>query len=310
MIDKNIRILYLGTPEFSATVLKGLLDAGYNVVAVLSQEDKPVGRKKIIMPTPVKQVALDHNIKVYQFEKASDHDDFLDEVKPDMIISCAFGQKTSVYFNSYPRLGSYNVHGSYLPKLRGGAPIHHALMDGYSYTGVTIMGIGEKMDSGLMYSRARLDITDDDDLESLNAKLQIIGRDLLLETLPKLINGELKGEEQDLNEVTFGFTIKKEQEKLDFNKTAREVFNHIRALCPNPGSYCFLNDKILKIYKSKIYEEESEKQPGKIEIINKDMVVYCKKGSIKLLDVQLTGKNRMDIKSFLNGNKEELKELK
>jgi len=307
---ENVRILYLGTPEFSATVLKGLINANYNVVAVLSQPDKPVGRKKIIEPTPVKKVALEHNIPVYQFDHVTEHEDFLDEVKPDIIISCAFGQKTSMHFNEYPKFGAVNVHGSYLPELRGGAPIHHALIDGYKYTGMTIMSMGEKMDSGLIYSREKIDILDTDDLESLTQKLQIIGRDLLLKTLPDILSGKNKGFEQDPNLVTYGFTIKKEQEIIDFNKTAREVFNHIRGLSPEPSAHTTLNGKVFKIFKSSINEEDSNKTPGTIEFNNKDLIVYCKKGSIKVLDVQLEGKKRMDIKSFLNGNKEELKEFK
>lgn len=306
----DLRILYLGTSEFSATVLKGLLDANYNVIGVVSQCDKPVGRKKEIKPTPVKQVASEHNIPVYQFESLTENEKFIEDLKPDINISCAYGQKTSMYFNEYPKYKSINVHGSYLPYLRGGAPIHHAIIDGYKFTGVTIMSMGEKMDSGLMFSRAKMDILDSDDLESLSNRMQIVATNLLLESLPKIISGELKGEEQDPSLVTYGFTIKKEQEKIDFNKTAREVFNKIRGLCPNPGAYGLLNDKTLKIYKSAIVEEESNEKVGTIKVVNKDVIVYCGKGSIKLLDVQLQGKNRMDIKSFLNGNKEELKEIK
>ena len=305
----DLRILFMGTPVFAKEVLQSLLDNNYPVVAVVSQMDKPVGRKQILQPTPVKELALAHNIKVYQFEKIRNNLEFLDECKPTLIITCAYGQIVPNGLLSYPKYGCINVHGSLLPALRGGAPIHHALIDGYDKTGITIMDMIDKMDAGDIYTQQEVIIDDEDNLDSLNLKMIKCAKELLIKTLPDYLDGKLKRQVQDESKVTFGYNIKKEEEIIDFNKPSREVFNLIRGLSSIPCAHTVLNGKIFKIYKTKVIDSSSNKQPGLIEHDNKHLYVYCNPGKLEILEVQLEGKSKMDVKSFLNGTKEVLEKF-
>ncbi len=307
---EDVRILFMGTPVFAAEILKTLKENNYNVVGVVSQLDKPVGRKQILEPTPVKKTAIDLEIPVYQFDKIKNHLDFLDQVKPDLIITCAYGQILPKYILDYPHLGCINVHASLLPKLRGGAPIHHSIIDGYTKTGISIMDMVEAMDAGDIYSQIEVNIDDEDNLDSLSIKLIEAAKKILIDTLPKYLNGTVKRLKQDENLVTFGFNIKKEEERIDFNKPVREVFNLIRGLSSIPCAHCFINDKICKIYKTQIVEENTINEAGEVICTNKEMIIKCAKGSLRVLELQMEGKKRMDIKSFLNGNKEEIRGAK
>jgi len=304
----NPRILYMGTPDFSATILQGLIDNNYNVVALVSQPDRPVGRKKIIEATPTKKVALAHNIPVYQVEKIRNEYDFIKKIKPDIIITCAYGQIVPQAVLDIPPYGCVNVHASLLPKLRGGAPIHHAIIDGYKKTGITIMEMTAGMDAGKIYMVKETPISDEDDLETLSNRLQIIGRDLLLEFLPPYLKGKIKGVEQDESEVTYAYNIKKEEEEIDWHKEARAIFNQVRGLYPKPATYTSLDNEIVKIYKVRIKEEESKKEPGSILNSNKELVVACGKGSLEILELQPAGKKVMAASQYLNGVGQNLKD--
>ena len=292
----------MGTPDFAATVLEGLLDdANYDVLAVVTQPDRAVGRKKEIKMTPVKEVALAHNLPVYQPEKMSGSDEMAElmTLGADGIVTAAFGQflptklLDSVDF-------AVNVHASLLPKYRGGAPIHYAIINGDEEAGVTIMEMVKKMDAGDMIAKASTPITDEDNVGTMFEKLAVIGCDLLLKTLPDYIAGNIKPEPQDESKATFSPNITPEEERIDWNKSAREVFNHIRGLYPWPVAHTLLDGKRFKIYEASLAEGQG--QPGQIIEKGKEtLVVATGDGAISLKTVQLAGKPRMSVVDFLNG---------
>ena len=296
------KLIFMGTPDFSATVLKGLLDdSNYNVLAVVTQPDRAVGRKKEIKMAPVKEVALAHNLPVYQPEKMSGSEEMAElmTLGADGIVTAAFGQflptklLDSVDF-------AVNVHASLLPKYRGGAPIHYAIINGEEEAGVTIMEMVKKMDAGDMIAKASTPITDDDNVGTMFEKLAVIGRDLLLKTLPDYIAGNIKPEPQDESKATFSPNITPEQERIDWNKSARDVFNHIRGLYPWPVAHTLLDGKRFKIYEATLAEGHGK--PGEIiEKGKKSLVVATGDGAISLKTVQPAGKPRMNIVDFLNG---------
>ena len=310
---KNKKIIFLGTPEFAACVLEGLLVENYNVIAVVSQPDKPVGRKRILTPTPVKEVALKHNLPVYQPVSLRKDYEFLKELDFDMLITTAYGQILPQAVLDLAKINNINVHASLLPKFRGGAPIHRSIIEGHKETGVTIMEMVDKMDAGRMYAKAIYPINDEINTTELFKELAIVGKELLLKTLPALLNNELEGEVQNEEEVTYAFNIKREEEKIDFNKTTVEVHNLIRGLADVPGAYCIYKEKQFKIYKAKVYELKNDNvEVGTLKIEGKNnLLVKCLDGYLQLLSIQMEGKQKMDVKSFLNGiNKEELVKYK
>ena len=303
-MNKDIRVVFMGTPEFAVPILEGLIN-NYNVVGVVSQPDKEVGRKRILTKTPIKEVAEKSNILVLQPSKIREDYNGVLDLKPDIIVTCAYGQIIPKEILDCPRLGCINVHASLLPKLRGGAPIHKAIIDGYEKTGITIMYMDEKMDNGDIISQSEIKITDDMTTEILHDKLSIMGRELLLETLPSIIDGTNDRIKQDESEVTFAWNIKREEEKIDFSKSARVVFNQIRGLNSWPGAYCYLDDKVLKIYDVIYNDYVSEKDPGTIiDIDKKGIVIALNGGSIIIVSLKLEGKRKMNFKEFLNGNKD------
>ena len=221
---KNKKVVFMGTPEFSIPVLEMLIE-NTNVVLVVTQPDSYVGRKHELKYTPVKECALKHNIPVFQPEKVRKETDEILKYNPDIIITCAYGQIIPSVLLDTPKYKAVNVHASLLPKLRGGSPLHRCIIDGYSETGVTIMYMAPGMDDGDIITQKSIKIEDTDNVGTIHDKLSILGRNLLLETLPSIFNGTNGRTRQDENEVTFAYNIKREEEKLDFNKTARAVFN-------------------------------------------------------------------------------------
>lgn len=298
-MDK-IKVVFMGTPDFAVPILEGLIE-NYDVVGVVSQPDRKVGRKQEIVVTPIKQVALNNNIKVFQpVNIRDDYNDIL-ELNPDIIITCAYGQIIPKAILDYPRLGCINVHGSLLPKLRGGAPIHWSIINGDSKTGMTVMYMDVKMDSGDIISQRETDILDSDNLESLYDRMSLIGRDLLLDTMPSIIDGTNNRIKQNEDEVTFGFNVKREEEHLDFNKSAREVFNHIRGLSPIPGANAILDEVEFKIYAARIGDKKTGKC-GEVSSIYKDGIgIMCSDREIIITDIKPFGKKRMLVSSYLNG---------
>ena len=297
-----MKIIFMGTPDFSATVLKGLLDCGqYEVLAVVTQPDRAVGRKREIRMTPVKELALEYGLQVYQPEKLAQSSDLeeLMNLEADGIVTAAFGQflpsrlLDSVDF-------AVNVHASLLPKYRGGAPIHYALINGDEQAGVTIMEMVKEMDAGDMVSQKALPILDEDNVGTMFEKLAVLGRDLLLETLPAYIAGEIKPVPQDASQVTISPNISPEEERLDWNKSARDIFNQIRGMYPWPVAHTLLDGKRFKIYEGDLVEGQG--QAGHIiEKTKKSLVVATGQGAISLKTVQPAGKPRMAIADFLNG---------
>ena len=307
MNDK--KIVFLGTPEFSACVLQGLIDAKYNIIAVVTQPDKPIGRKRILTPTPVKEVALRHNIDVYQPVSLRKDYEFLKNMDFDMLITAAYGQILPQEVLDLSKVNNINVHASLLPKHRGGAPIHRSIINGDKTTGVTIMKMVYKMDAGCMYAKQEVEIDEQINTAELFNKLQYVGRDLLLKVLPDLLDNKLEGIEQNEDEATYSFNIKREEEKIDFNKTTLQVHNLIRGLAEVPGAYCIFKEKEMKVYKAKIHKLcEDNVEVGSLKIENKnELIVKCSDGYLRLLEIKLEGKQRMDVSAFLNGcNKQEL----
>ena len=300
-----MKIVFMGTPEFAVPILEGLIES-YDVVGVVTQPDKKVGRKQELVQPPIKKVALEHGIKVFQPEKIrKDYEDIL-AMNPDIIITCAYGQIIPKVILDYPRLGCINVHGSLLPKLRGGAPIHHAILDGYDKTGITIMYMDVKMDNGDIISTSETKIEDTDNLESLHDRLSIMGKELLLKTLPSIIAGTNNRIKQNEDEVTFGYNITREEEHIDFNRTSREVFNHIRGLSPFPSAYAVLDDLEVKIYDSYIGNKKYAATPGEIcSIYNDGLGVCTRDGEIVITSIKISGKKRMLVKDYLNGVKKD-----
>lgn len=302
------KLIFMGTPDFSATVLKGLLaDSRYEILAVVTQPDRKVGRKKEIRMTPVKQVALEHQLPVLQPEKLSGSPEMetLLTLDADGIVTAAFGQflPTKLLENFQ---FAVNVHASLLPKYRGGAPIHYALINGDEEAGVTIMEMVKEMDAGDMIAARSLPILDEDNVGTLFEKLAVLGRDLLLDTLPAYLAGEIKPNPQDPSLVTFSPNILPEEEVLDWTKTNRQVFNQIRGMNPWPVAHTLLNGQRFKVYEAELYEGNGN--PGEvIALTKKELVVAAGEGTLSLKVVQPAGKPKMSITDFLNGAGRQLK---
>ena len=296
-----MKVIFMGTPDFAVPVLEGLIE-NYEVILVVSQPDKRVGRKQELKNTPIKEVALKHNIPVFQPIKIREDYEEIIKLNPDIIVTCAYGQIIPKVILDCPRLGCINVHASLLPKLRGGAPIHKALIDGYKTTGITIMYMDVKMDDGDIISQREIEITDSDNLESLHDKLSVMGKELLLDTLPSIIDGSNDRIKQNEEEVTFAYNIKREEEHIDFNKSSREVFNLIRGLSPVPGANAILFDDEMKIYDSIINDKEYKGSCGEIvDITKQGIVVKTNDGSITITKIKPFGKKLMDAVSYVNG---------
>lgn len=300
---KDKRIVFMGTPTFAVPVLKSLIE-NYNVVLVVSQPDREKDRKGNILMTPTKEVALENNIPVYQPLKIKEEYQTILDYKPDIIITCAYGQIIPDIILDYPKYGCINVHGSLLPKLRGGAPIHHAIINGDKETGITIMYMASKMDDGDIISQKSLKIEENDNLDYIYNKMSVLGSELLIDTLPSIFNKTNSRIKQDESLVTFGFNIRKEEEKIDFDKSSTDIHNRIRGLSSIPGAYAMLDNKRVKIYESFITDKVSNKEPGTIIDINKDgMYVATKDRIIKITDLKIEGKKRCKIQDFINGVK-------
>ncbi len=297
---KDKKVVFMGTPEFSVPVLEMLID-NTNVVLVVTQPDKEVGRHHELKATPVKECALKHNIEVYQPIKIRNEYEYILEKNPDVIITCAYGQIIPSILLDTPKYNAINVHASLLPKLRGGSPLHKCIIDGYTETGVTIMYMAPGMDDGDIITQRSIEIKDTDNVGIIHDELSIMGRDLLLETLPNIFSGNITRTKQDPNEVTYAYNIKREEEKLDFNKTAREVFNQIRGMYPFPVAYTTLNGEVIKICESVIGNSTKGKPGEIIETSKEGISVMCKDKNIIITRLKPSGKKEMTAKDYLNG---------
>lgn len=302
---EKLRIIFMGTPAFAAPILEALIN-NYNVVMVVSQPDREKDRKGNTIYSPCKELALENNIEVFQPIKIREEYEYILSKEPDIIITAAYGQIIPSIVLDYPKYGAINVHASLLPKLRGGAPIHHAIMNGDKESGVTIMYMDKKMDNGDIIKQRSILIGENTTLDELYSKLSLLGRDLLLEVLPSIIDGTNKRTVQDEKEVTFGLNITKEEELVNFDDTIVNIHNKIRGLSSIPGAYAKLNNKRVKIYLSEKTNIKSTKTPGTIIELNKNgMLVSTKDYDILIKNIKLEGKKRCDIKDFINGVKKE-----
>ena len=309
-MDKK-KIVFMGTPKFAVPVLEMLIEK-YGVDLVITQPDKKVGRKKVLTAPPVKVIAEEKGIKVLQHEKISNDENVLSELKelnPDIIITAAYGQLVPETILEIPKYKCINVHGSLLPKLRGGAPIQYSILEDHGKTGITIMYMVKKLDAGDMISKVEVDILDSDNYESLHDKLSIAGRDLLKETLPNIFTGNIAPEKQDDSLATFARNILREDEKIDWNKSARQIFNQIRALDPTPGAFTYLDENVLKIWNSEVVDLEENFSSKKVGTIikqdKKHIYLLCGENTVlKVKELQISGKKRMPVVNFLSNKKD------
>lgn len=299
----KLRICFMGTPEFSATVLEGLIaNPDYEVVLCVSQPDKPVGRKKIITPPPAKVVAMNSGIEMYQPDSMRT-DEAFDTIKncnPDLIVTAAYGKILPQRVLDIPKYGCLNVHASLLPKYRGAAPIQYSIINGDEKTGVTIMKMDAGMDTGDIIVQDDIVIEPNITTVGLTEQLAVIGRDLLLDMMPKWVSGELKSIKQNEEDVTLSPPIRNDQGEFTWDMSAIEIHNLVRALEAWPGASTIMDGNKLKIYETRVVDFDAstidfEPVPGQIVKAKKgDLIVKCKEGYIAILSLQQTGGKRLN----------------
>lgn len=294
---KDIKVIFMGTPVFGVPLLKELINK-YTVALVVCQPDSEGGRI-----SPIKQVALDNNIPVFQPANIKTDYQQLVELKADVIVTCAYGQILPRVVLDAARYGCINVHASLLPKLRGGAPIHRAIMNGYEKTGISIMYMSERMDAGPIIAQREVEILPTDNVGLLHDRLSIVGRDLMLETLPDIISGNVVPRKQNESEATYAPVIEREDEHVDFSKSKREIYNQVRGLNPFPGAYCLLETRILKVWEVRMSDAVYINNfDGEIVNLYDDGIgVKVNNGEVVLTEVQIEGRKRMKASDFLNG---------
>ena len=304
---KDLKVVFMGTPEFSVPILESLIELT-DVVLVVSQPDKEVGRKRVLTPSPVKACALSHGIEVFTPNKIREEYEYVLNKKPDIIITAAYGQIVPKQMLIYPDYGCINVHGSLLPKYRGASPIQTAIMNGDKTTGITLMYMEEGLDTGNIIHAKEIDIDPNDTYGTLSEKLSILGRDLLVKTLPVIFEGENFDIPQNDDEATHTVKIKREDERLDFNKTALELHNFVRALNPTPLANILVNGEEWKVITTEVGTETKEKT-GTVVAVNKDSFeIACSDATLVIKKIKPAGKKEMLVRDFFNGfNKDSLK---
>lgn len=295
--EKNM-IVFMGTPEFAVPILEMLIKEKYPVGLVVTQPDKAVGRRRELTMSPVKELALKHNIEVYQPVNIRKDYQYILDKKPDLIITAAYGQiMPGILFKE---ASAVNIHGSILPEYRGGAPIQYSLFNGDSKTGITLMEMIYKMDAGDIIDQSIIEIDDNDNYGTLSEKLSIVGRDLLKNRLPDLLNKKYKSYPQNEDEVSFAFTLKYEDEKLDFNQSATFNHNRVRGLTPNIGAHFYHNNTLIKVFKSNL-NDIIDLKPNEIRIDKNRLFIGCSEGSLEITEIQQAGKRLMNVRDYLNG---------
>ena len=297
---KDIRVVFMGTPEFSLAPLK-VLEEKTNLVLVVTKKDAEVGRKKVLTPSPVKAYALEHHIPVLTPDKLKlEYEDIL-KYQPDLIVTCAYGKILPKVILDYPKLGCLNIHASILPKYRGSAPIQWALLNGEDKTGVTLMYMDEGMDTGDIIDIYECPILDSDDIGTLHDKLSKLGSEILLNNLDNIVRGNIKRKKQNNEEVTMAPMIEREMEELDFNLPVKNVYNKIRAFSPWPLSKTTIFNEEVKIVKA--HYEKGKSEVGKVYQDKNSLGIGCQDGIIYFDYLKPIGKKIMDVKSYLNGKK-------
>lgn len=301
---KDLKVVFMGTPEFSVPVLKQLIE-NTNVVLVVTKEDKEVGRKRVLTPSPVAVVALEHGIEVFKPHRLRQDYQKIIDCDPDVIITCAYGQIVPKEILDYPELGCINVHASLLPKYRGASPITHAIMNGEEKTGITIMYMEEGIDTGNIIHASEIPIEPTDTYGTLSKKLSELGASLLLKTLPSIIDNTNFSLPQDESEATYVGLLKREDERLNFNDKSQNIVNKIRALNPEPSANILIDGEEWKVLSAEV-GEKMDGEVGIIREIGKDYFsINCEDGTVKIKEIKPFGKKNMSVKDFLNGYKKE-----
>lgn len=299
-------VIFMGTPAFSAPILEAVIANGYDVKAVVTQPDRPVGRKRILTPSPVKEVALAHGLEILQPEKISGSEEMtrIIELAPDLIITAAFGQFLPTKVLNAAKIAAINVHASLLPKYRGGAPVHYSIMSGDDKTGVSIMYMVKQMDAGDVIAVAEEPITATDNVGTMFDKLSDLGRDLLIQTLPDLIAGKINATPQNESLVSFSPNILPEQEELNFKQPATAIDCHVRGLFPFPTAYTVINGTRTKVQGVAVVNESTSFAPGVVVKKSKhELWIAAGEGTIlSITNLQPAGKPKMTITDYLNGN--------
>ena len=309
MLLMSTSVVFMGTPEFAVPILQSLIDnPEYDVQAVLTQPDHHIGRKRTLHQSPVKELAEQYNIEVLQPAKLSKSPEMekIINLQPDLMITAAYGQFLPTKLLAAAKIAAINVHGSLLPKYRGGAPIQYSIINGDKETGVSIMYMVKKMDAGDIISQRSIPIEDTDDSGTMFKKLSLLGRDLLLETLPKLISGDVNPVAQDPDKVVFSPNITSEQEQIDFRLPARLIDAKVRGLRPAPLGNMVIDGLRTKIYDMTPLEEKTDLEPGKVVRVTKhQLVIAAGDGTTYQINkLKPAGKKAMDITSYLNGHKD------
>lgn len=301
-----MRIVYLGTPDFAVLPLKKLIEeTSHEIIAVVTNHDKPVGRKQILTPPPVKVLATEKGIPVYQYSKIRvEGVEDLRVLNPDLMITCAFGQILSQEILDIPKYGVINIHASLLPKYRGASPIHYAILNGEKTTGITIMKTDIGIDTGDIILQKEINISENETCGELFDRLSILGADAIVECLPLIFDGSAKFVNQDDKKATFSKIIKKEDALINWEDSAENINNKIRAFNPAPVAFCYLDGNPFKIYSATVCDTFGE--VGKVIECGNELVIGCGKGSLSLKVVQKAGGKPMNIKDFLRGNKFEV----
>ena len=305
MDNKDIKVVYMGTPEFAVNALRRIHEEGYDIIGCFTQPDKQKGRSSKLIAPPVKVCAEEFGIPVFQPEKIREEEyvEKLRSLNPDVIVVAAFGQILPESILNIPKYGCINIHASLLPKYRGAAPIEWAVIDGEKETGVTTMYMEKGLDTGDMIEKAVTEIGADETAEELRSRLADMGAELIISTLKNVISGNCSREKQDDSKSNYAVMLKKEMGKVDWNDPADKIERLIRGLQPWPVVYATLNDNNRKIYAASV-EGDRDGEPGEIvEVTKKNFVVKCGSGSLRIKSVQPEGKKRMDSVAFLNGNK-------
>ena len=300
-----MKVVYMGTPDFAVKPLEALIEAKYEVVGVFTQPDKPVGRKAILTPPPVKVVALDNNIPVFQPDSLKNGVgvEILNELKPDVVIVVAYGKILPKDFLDFPEYGCINIHGSILPEYRGAAPIQWSVLDGKEFAGVTSMQMDVGLDTGDMLLTATTKIGENETSGELYDRLTVMGADLLIETLEKLPKGELTPVKQDDCKSTYASMLDKSMSPVDFNESAQKVHNKIRGLDPWPVALTVLDGKNLKLFSSQISQDLHGGKPGEAVVLKNGLAIFCGDGkAVVVKDVQYEGKKRMSAADFFRGH--------
>ncbi len=299
---KKEKIIFMGTPPIARTILQRLVEEGYDVVLVVTQPDRKSGRKQQLTMSAVKEFALDHGLSLFQPQNIKTEYAQMMSVDADLIVTCAYGQFIPEELLNHPRFGAINLHASLLPKLRGGAPVHKAIIEGNPETGMSIMRMVKQMDAGAVMAQCRVTIDEKDTAGTLFDKLAIAGADLLIEQLPSLFAGTAVFTEQDESKATFAYTITPQEEKIDLTKPLQTVYNQARGLIPFPVGYVFHDGKKVKIHKVRKQEIQHDEQMGAfVGLIDGGIAIAVQGGYLLVDEIQLEGKKRTDARSFYNG---------